>query len=90
MLERNWSEYRLAKEAGLAQSTIANLFQRNTVPTIYTLEAICKGLGITLSQFFAEDALVPLDAEQRAFFERWKYLSAQQKRLLYQIIDSFP
>ena len=50
--ERNWTEYRLAKESGLSQSTISNLFKRNTTPSIPTLEAICNGFGITLSQFF--------------------------------------
>lgn len=52
MKERNISEYRLAKLSGLSQSTISNIFVRNTAPTIPTVEAICAGLGITLSQFF--------------------------------------
>lgn len=52
MHERNISEYRLAKLSGLSQSTISNIFVRNTAPTIPTIEAICAGLGITLAQFF--------------------------------------
>ena len=40
--ERGWSEYRLAKEAGLSQTTITNLFKRNNLPTLPTLEAICR------------------------------------------------
>ena len=36
--ERGWTEYRLSKECGLAQSTIGNIFRRNTVPSIDTLE----------------------------------------------------
>jgi transcriptional regulator with XRE-family HTH domain len=49
--ERNWTEYRLAKESGLSDSTIKNIYKRNTQPTIDTLEAICRGFGITLAQF---------------------------------------
>lgn len=30
--ERGWTEYKLSKECGLAQSTIGNIFRRNTVP----------------------------------------------------------
>ena len=53
--ERGWSEYKLAKKAGLNESTIANIYRRNTVPTIATLEAICGAFGITMSEFFAGD-----------------------------------
>lgn len=52
MRERNWTEYRLAIASDLSQSTIANIFNRNTIPSVSTLEAICKGLGITMAQFF--------------------------------------
>ena len=54
MEERGWTNYRLGKEAGLSQSTITNLFNRNNAPTIPTLEAVCRAFGITLSQFFSE------------------------------------
>ena len=53
MEQQNWSEYRLALESGLSQSTVANIFNRNTTPSLDTLQAICSGLGITMSQFFA-------------------------------------
>ena len=34
LLEKyGWFEYRLAREAGLSQTTIANLFMRNNLPT---------------------------------------------------------
>ena len=52
--ERGWSEYRLAKNCGLSNSTIANSYHRNTGPSITTLEAICSVFGISLSKFFVE------------------------------------
>ena len=51
MAERKWSEYRLAIASGLSQSTVANIFNRNTTPSIATLESICAGFGITLLCF---------------------------------------
>ena len=60
MAERNWSEYRLAIASGLSQSTVANIFNRNTTPSVATLESICAGFGITLAQFFAEGDMVEL------------------------------
>ena len=88
MNERGWTEYRLAKESGLSQSTIANLFQRNTVPSISTLESICGGFGITLAQFFSDGNFVELTDEQVEFFEKWKYLTPEQKELIFKVIDN--
>ena len=87
MAERGWSEYRLAIASGLSQSTVANIFNRNTTPSISTLEAICNGCGITLSQFFADGKLVELTEDQQQLFEAWKGLSAEQKRVFYELID---
>ena len=70
--ERGWSKYRLSKECGLSESTLANIFRRNTEPSIVTLEAICRGFGITLSQLFAEGGeAVTLTEHQRALLARW-------------------
>ena len=65
MTQRNWSAYRLAKQAGLSETTISNLFKRGQLPTIYTLERICDAFDITLCQFFAE-ATRPPTALRRA------------------------
>ena len=84
--ERHWTAYRLAKESGLPQSTISNLFNRCNEPTIPTLEMICKGLGITLSQFFADGDLVQLTPEQQKLFNEWVTLSPEDKLLVEQLV----
>ena len=89
MSERNWTEYRLAKESGLSQSTISNLFARNNLPSIPTLEIIGRAFGITLAQFFADGSFVELTEEQREFFDRWAALKPEQKRLLDELIAQF-
>ena len=53
-LERGWTVYRLSEESEVPQSTLVNMFNRETQPSIATLEAICKGFGITLAEFFTE------------------------------------
>lgn len=80
--ERGWSEYRLVKESELAPSTIANIFHRNTIPSVPTLELICRALGITLSQFFGEGEMVSLSKEQEQMLRLWSYLSEEQKESL--------
>ena len=87
MNERSRSEYRLAIEAGLSQSTVANIFNRNTTPSISKVESICKGFGISLSQFFAEGSMVELTPEQHELFKRWSGLTAAQKNALSTLID---
>ena len=86
LAEREWTAYKLAKESGLPQSTITNLFNRNYDPSITTLEAICGGLGITMSQFFAEGELVELSEEQYQFFSDWAVLSPEDKLLIAQLV----
>ena len=86
MQERGWSEYRLAIASGLSQSTIANIFSRNTTPSVATLECICRGFGVTLSQFFAEGDMVELNDEQKEMFTAWSTLTKEQKDVLYQLI----
>ena len=86
--ERNWTEYKLAKESGLSQSTISNIFKRNTVPSISTLELICKGFGISLSQFFSEGNMVELSEEQRDFFVNWTSLTMREKTILSELVEA--
>lgn len=89
--EKNITEYKLAKLSGLSQSTISNIFVRNTAPTIPTIEAICNGLGISMSQFFAEnnEDSVYLSEEQKELFEKWILLTAEQKEIINKLIHSY-
>ena len=88
MAERGWTAYRLSKESGLSESTLANIFKRNTVPSITTLEAICSAFGISLAQFFAESEMVELTPELRTLFENWVSLTAEQKQAALQMIQA--
>ena len=90
MDNKGWSEYRLAKEAELPQSTISHLFKRNNAPTYPTIEAICRAFGITLSQFFAEDGEpVVLTNEQQELILAWGTLTDEQKLSIKSIITQF-
>ena len=86
--QRGWSIYRLGKESGLSQSTLAHIFREDSAPTISTLETICKAFGITLSQFFAEGDFVSLTAEQQNMLDKWATLSEDQKRLVLDMIEN--
>lgn len=86
-LERGWSIYRLSVEADLPQSTLVNMFSRETQPSIATLEAICKGFGITLSEFFTDSpeerqAAVTSEELDELFFS----LPEESQRLVYRLM----
>ncbi len=86
--ERGWTEYKLSKECGLAQSTIGNIYRRNTVPSIVTLETICKGFGITMSQFFTEGNMVELTPELKDVFDAWVCLKPNQKEAALEMLKA--
>ena len=85
MVLRGWTEYRLAKESGLAQTTVANLFKRNTLPSIPTLEAICGAFGISLSDFFNEGRRT----ENSLPCALWIQLSPSQRAICTELMKEF-
>lgn len=85
---RGWTEYRLVKESKLPASTIANIYHRNTIPSIPTLETICNTFGISLSQFFSNDNMISLTEEQAELLNSWASLTPEQKKSLLDLMKS--
>ena len=82
-LDRNWSIYRLSLESGIPQSTITNMFNRETLPSIPTLESICKAFGITMSDFFKdENEISSYEKKNSEFLILIDKLSKQEKDAL--------
>ena len=88
-LNRNWSEYQLAQHSGISQSTISTWYRKNQVPTIQTLEKVCLGFGITLSQFLAnDDDAVSLTESQKDLLDCWAALTDTQQALFMQLFKN--
>ena len=87
MEERGWTIYRVAKEAGIPWSTVRNMFKRNTEPSISTLECICDGMGLTLSQFF-DLQYNGLDHRQQKVVDKWDSLNERDQNLVLELIDA--
>lgn len=88
MDERGWTIYKVAKEADIPWSTVRNMFKRNTEPSIGTLEAICKGMGMTLPQFFDVETQMGLTAEQRQLINQWSKLDDRKKKLVIELLEA--
>lgn len=87
-MARGWTEYQLAENSGLPQSTISSWYRKNMIPTVPSLEKICTAFGISLSQLFAEgDEPVSLNESQRKLLEVWSRLSEEQQTVVFALID---
>lgn len=83
-LERNWSVYKLSVESGLPQSTLTNMFNRETMPSIVTLQLICDAFGVTMAEFFSETNSDELSAER--FAREFEKLSQDDKRIILELM----
>lgn len=84
-----WSDYRIAKEADLAPNTVSNIYRRNNVPSMTTLEALCKAFGITMAQFFADNDMIEVTPEIKELVDRWSALTVEQKAAIWQILKTY-
>lgn len=81
-----WSVYQLAKEAGITQSTIANMFYRNSTPSIETLEQICSAFNLTLYEFFNEQHET-YNNEELSLIHKYRKLEKKEKNYIQNIIN---
>ena len=88
-LERGWSIYELAKQAGVPPTTIYNWRDRLSSPTLALLESICSALEITVIDFLLnEDELMALTEEQREVMRLWMRLTSEQKKSIINLMKS--
>lgn len=90
MTAQDLTDYQLARSSGLSDSTISNMRRRHTIPSVYTLEQICRALNISLAQFFADKNTVMYPAsgpKQWQFFDQYIQLSDTQQSLICQLVQ---
>ena len=88
--ERGWTIYRLAKESNIPYSSLNALFLKNNNPTISTLEKICAGFNMTLSEFFSDEPPYRnvgkiLSNEDELMLNTFNSLSKKNKQKIYEI-----
>lgn len=88
--KRGWSEYQLSVNSGLTQSTISTWNKRKLQPSVASIEKICTGLGISLSEFFNESTeAVHLTEEQKSLLGLWLKLKPVQRKAVISMLKSF-
>ena len=87
----HWTIYKLAKASGVPYSSLNNCFLRNTCPTIPTLEKLCMGLNISLSDFFdyKKNPLrdTSLSEAEQELVSTYRQLSIKDRELLGAYLD---
>lgn len=88
--ERHWTEYQLAEESGLTQSTISSWCRKNMLPTLPSLIKICDAFNISVSQFFLEDSAqaVLLNEKQIQLMEAASKLNVDQYKALLTFLET--
>ncbi len=86
-LKKGWSLSKLAKEAGLAETTVYNWFNENNFnPSRKTIASICEALGISLAQFYSGIEEGALSPKQVLLLELFGKLSEKQQDNIIEII----
>ena len=75
-----WTNYKIAKESGLPASTVASIFNQKTTPQMDTFIALCKGFGVSLSEFFGtEEKFNNLTESEIEIVSLWEELDDEQR-----------
>ncbi len=85
---KSWTLYRLARESDIPYSSLHSMFEKNTQPTIATLEKICSGLHINLSDFFSDkstNTFLILTEEEEKLLSLYRTLNSNDKKMLLSI-----
>lgn len=81
--QRGYSTNKLAKLAGIAQSTLREIELKNTSPSWDTLEKLCSALEITALQLVSTNE----NYDEQSYDEKIKPLSKEAKKIIDTVIE---
>ena len=88
-LQKGWTIYELAKQAGVAPTTIYNWRDRCSSPTLSLLEAVCSAFEISVIDFLMdENELMALTEEQQEVIRVWNTLSNEKKKSILNLMKT--
>ena len=85
--KREWSLYKLAKEAGIHETTVYDWFNDNHyTPSRKSLEYICAALDITLAEFYSGVEENTLSEEQTLLLELFYKVQSCKKQIVFDLL----
>lgn len=88
--KQHLSAYKLCKKADVPLSTISNLFRRGNSPSVYTLQKLVKGLGISMGEFFGEVEecrLSDLSSREETLVYQYRRVSNRDKEMVDRMLN---
>ena len=88
---RNWTDYALAKNSNIPQSTISSWYRKDIIPSIASIEKICDGFGMTLSEFFylpTDDSGDIRSEEELSLYRIWSRLNKKQRFVVNELLKT--
>ena len=89
--ERGWSRSKLADKLGLSVTAVNNWYnEKNSMPTVWTLQDACDLFGITMVDLFAETDTdkASLTANEIHFLELFRRLSPALQQSVLSVIKN--
>lgn len=92
--ERQWSMYKLAQASSIPYSSLNSMFLKNTQPSLSTLEKMCTGLNISMSEFFLDDtplrqSIEQYTSEELELIDMYRSLNKSDKKILQAYLKGF-
>lgn len=81
------STYKLAKLSGVSQTYLREIEQGSKQPTVEIVDKICTALGITLSEFFAEEEGSQIDTRAAHLADGATELPPEAEKELEQLME---
>ncbi len=85
--QRNWTEYALAEQSEVPQSTISSWYNKGKMPSLGSLEKIACAFQIPIAQLLAEGDSVELSQSQRELITKWASLDEEKKEVVKKLIE---
>ncbi len=87
MLERGWSKYRLAREAGLYPNTVYDWFnEKRYTPDRASIELVCLAFGLTQAEFYSGVDETALSGEQIRLLELYDGIAPEKRKVLLDLM----
>ena len=82
--EKHLSAYELSKKSDVGRSTISQLLNGKSLPSLPVLRRLCQGLGITEAEFYGGESSVHITPREKNILNLINNLPAQvQDSLIY-------
>lgn len=84
--DKGYSNRRLCEMAGVSHTVLDNWRNRKSIPGVEILEGFSNVLGVSVSQLLENGNYEDLTADEQELLTLWSTLSAEDKRVLKELM----